>query len=143
MRPGGWRHTAGEVVASVETESGPVTIERDGAALSIRSGRTRLRLDEGDALNLALAIVSPPEEWRRAMLWCLHDRHIQDMWDGQAVSAEQALVLQRLMSAMDNFGMLGGGDDLSAVKRFLEALASSGAVPGLSPLPDYEDADEE
>ena len=131
-----------EVIASLDTEAGTVTVERDGDELVIRSGRTRLRLPEDVARDVALAIVSPPPEWRRAMLWAIHDRHIQDMWDGHAVSAEQALVLQRLMSAMDNFGMLGGGDDLSAVKRFLDAIAASGAVPGLPALPAYGDEDD-
>lgn len=129
-----------ETVAAVATEHGDVVVEADGDDLTIRLGRAKVTMSRDEAKTIALAILSPPEEWRRSMMWAVFDHQLEAIWALDAESREKpVLALQRLVTAMGNFGMLGGSEDESAVRRFLEAIGAADVVPGLPAIPVYED----
>ena len=137
-----------EVVASLEAVSGTVTVERDGESLIIRQGRARTRLTEAEAKNLVLAVITPAPEWRRAMLWAVFDRQLEDIWassveDDPKYRGDLVLALQRMVGAMKEFGVLGGGDDQSLVAKVLAMLAGDNELPdGFPELPGYDEDEE-
>lgn len=86
----------------------------------------------------------PPPERRRMLLWFIFDDQLDAI---KAMDPHErkdpVLTLQRLVGAMGDFGLLGGGDDISAVAKVLNALATMDVIPGLPAIPDYDGEDEE
>lgn len=74
-------------------------------------------------------------------MWAIWDDQLEAIWNA-APDDRPALIygVQRMTAPMKEMGLLSGGvEDESAVKRFLEAIRSADVVPGLPPIPVYED----